>query len=202
MIYPSGDKLEKQVGSRFALVMAVSKRAKQLREGSPAQVETRSTNFITIALEEIAAGKLTITIPTQEQMDLAERQEGVPKTAAREAAELLKRAADEELAVEGVEASAEPAPAPAAEIPVEGPVEEPAVETAAEPVEEEPVVGAKPKGKPRKKATPKAVEEPEATEEVIEAAPEVVEEAPAKKVRAKKSKTAEPEVEVTAEAEE
>ena len=188
MIYPSGDELEKQVGSKFALVMAVSKRAKQLREGFPPQVETRSTNCITIALEEIAAGKLKITIPTQAQMDEAERQEGVPKaTAAREAAELLRAAAGEELVAEGIVEIAEPAPEIVQETPMEQPVEEPAVEA----VEEAPVAEAKPK-RTRKKAEPVAVEEPEVVEEVIEAAP--VEEAPAKKTRAKaKAKAAKPE---------
>jgi len=207
MIYPSGDELEKRVGSKFALVMAVSKRAKQLKDGSPPQIETRSTNPITIALEEIAAGKLIITIPTQEQMDLAERQEGVPKTAAREAADLLRLAAEEEVAVEGIEEVGEPVPAfveettvaaveeaPAAEakpkrtrkkaeVPEETEVVE-AVEAAPEAAEEAPAAEAKPK-KTRKK-----VEVPEETEvvEAVEAAPEAAEEGPAAEAKPKRTR--------------
>ena len=188
MIYPSGDELEKRVGSKFALVMAVSKRAKQLKDGSPPQIETRSTNPITIALEEIAAGKLKITVPTQEQMDLAERQEGVPKTAAREAADLLRLAAEEEVAVEAIEEVGEPVPAFVEETTVAEPVEELAVAA----VEEAPAAEAKPK-KTRKKA-----EVPEETEvvEAVEAAPEAVEEAPAAEAKPKKTrKKAEPKAE-------
>jgi DNA-directed RNA polymerase omega subunit len=213
MIYPSGDELEKKVGSKFALVMAVSKRAKQLKDGSPPQIETRSTNPITIALEEIAAGKLTITIPTQEQMDLAERLEGVPKTAAREAADLLRLAAEEEVAVEGIEEVGEPVPAgveettvaaveeaPAAEakpkktrkkaeVPEETEVVE-AVEAAPEAVEESPAAEAKPK-KTRKKAERKAE-----VAEAVEAAPETVEVTPATEAKPKKTrKKAEPKAE-------
>lgn len=78
MIYPSGDKIEKQVDSKYSLVIAVSQRAKQLKEGARKLVETRSTNPITIALEEIAAGKILVTTPS------------VAETAAR-----LKRETDE-----------------------------------------------------------------------------------------------------------
>ncbi|MHB0998873.1 MAG: DNA-directed RNA polymerase subunit omega [Armatimonadota bacterium] len=63
MIYPSGDKIEAKVASKYSLVIAVSKRAKQLKEGAPKLIETKSTNPITIALEEIAAGKVQVTYP-------------------------------------------------------------------------------------------------------------------------------------------
>ncbi len=80
------------IGSRYALVMAVAKRAKQIREGSPKLVECKSKNPITIALEEIASGAVTMRIPTTEEIELAEQMEAIPKasTAAREAAELLR----------------------------------------------------------------------------------------------------------------
>jgi DNA-directed RNA polymerase subunit omega len=48
------------VGSRYSLVVLAAKRAKQIKEGSPVLIETASTNPLTIALEEIAAGKVTI----------------------------------------------------------------------------------------------------------------------------------------------
>ena len=61
MIYPSADTIEEMVGSRYSLVVLAAKRAKQIKEGSPVLIETASTNPLTIALEEIAAGKVTIS---------------------------------------------------------------------------------------------------------------------------------------------
>ena len=59
MIYPSADTIEDKVGSRYSLVVLAAKRAKQIKEGSPVLIETESTNPLTIAMEEIAAGKVT-----------------------------------------------------------------------------------------------------------------------------------------------
>jgi DNA-directed RNA polymerase subunit omega len=66
--------VENKVGSKYSLVIAVAKRAKQIREGSPALVECESINPIVIAMEEIAAGKVQIIIPTIEQVEAAERE--------------------------------------------------------------------------------------------------------------------------------
>ncbi len=59
MIYPSADTIEDRVGSRYSLVVLAAKRAKQIKEGSPILIDTESTNPLTIAMEEIAAGKVT-----------------------------------------------------------------------------------------------------------------------------------------------
>lgn len=56
MIYPSADKIDKEVGSKYTLVALAAKRAKQLKEGAHPLVESRSANPLTIALEEIAGG--------------------------------------------------------------------------------------------------------------------------------------------------
>ena len=56
MIYPSADKIEANVESKYELVILAAKRCRQIREGSRARVETDSENPLTIALEEIAAG--------------------------------------------------------------------------------------------------------------------------------------------------
>jgi DNA-directed RNA polymerase subunit omega len=69
LIYPSADTIEDRVGSRYSLVVLAAKRAKQIKEGSPVLIDTESTNPLTIAMEEIAAGKVTIqeetgTVPT------------------------------------------------------------------------------------------------------------------------------------------
>ena len=59
MIYPSADTIEDRVKSRYSLVVLSAKRAKQIKEGAPVLIDTDSTNPLTIALEEIAAGKVT-----------------------------------------------------------------------------------------------------------------------------------------------
>lgn len=62
MIYPSADKLEIW-GSKYALVTLAAKRAKQIKSGAPPLIDTDSRNPLTIALEEIAAGRITCEIP-------------------------------------------------------------------------------------------------------------------------------------------
>ena len=71
MIYPRIDTLLERTGkSRYALVIAAAKRARQINnyhhqlgEGTfdemlPPLVESRSKNYLTMSLEEIAQGKL------------------------------------------------------------------------------------------------------------------------------------------------
>jgi len=55
------DKLENW-GSKFALVTLAAKRAKQLKSGARSLVDTDSRNPLTVALEEIAAGKVTCVV--------------------------------------------------------------------------------------------------------------------------------------------
>lgn len=56
MIYPSADKIEANIESKYELVILAAKRCRQLREGGAPRIETDSENPLTIALEEIAAG--------------------------------------------------------------------------------------------------------------------------------------------------
>jgi DNA-directed RNA polymerase subunit omega len=70
MIHPRIDQLMDQVDSRYALVIVAAKRARQINnyhhqlgEGTfdefpPPLVESRSKNYLTISLEEIAQGKI------------------------------------------------------------------------------------------------------------------------------------------------
>jgi DNA-directed RNA polymerase subunit omega len=71
MIHPRIDTLLEQTGqSRYALVIAAAKRARQINnyhhqlgEGTfeemvPPLVESRSKNYLTMSLEEIAQGKI------------------------------------------------------------------------------------------------------------------------------------------------
>ncbi|MDR3709408.1 MAG: DNA-directed RNA polymerase subunit omega [Capsulimonadaceae bacterium] len=69
MIYPEGDAIRKRVNNRYSLVVLAAKRAKQLKEGAPALIDTASTNPLTIALEEIAVGKVTYTDPVEPEVD-------------------------------------------------------------------------------------------------------------------------------------
>ncbi|MBC8143481.1 MAG: DNA-directed RNA polymerase subunit omega [Armatimonadetes bacterium] len=60
MIYPSPDKIDDAIDSKYKLVILASKRSKQIKEGARTFVTPPdSTNPITIALEEIAAKKIT-----------------------------------------------------------------------------------------------------------------------------------------------
>lgn len=136
----SNDKLEQRIGSKFALVIAVAKRAKQLKEGSPKLVDSKSRNPITIALEEIAAGVVTATVPTQEQMEALEKRESVPKSQARETAELLRVTEQEEDLVGVSEVPDETVPSGGPEIGAIGMTEheaEPELEESEEDADEE-----------------------------------------------------------------
>ena len=69
MIHPRIDRLLKNVDSRYALVIVAAKRARQINnyhhqlgEGTfdelPPLVQSRSKNYLTMALEETAEGKI------------------------------------------------------------------------------------------------------------------------------------------------
>lgn len=62
MIYPEADKLDSW-GSKYGLVVLAARRAKQIKSGAAPFIHTTSTNPITIALEEIAAGKVDAQVP-------------------------------------------------------------------------------------------------------------------------------------------
>ena len=75
MIYPRVDDLLQNVDSRYALVIVAAKRARQINnyhhqlgEGTfeelPPLVESRSKNYLTMALEEIAEGKIKYSYPS------------------------------------------------------------------------------------------------------------------------------------------
>jgi DNA-directed RNA polymerase subunit omega len=76
MMYPRIDDLLENVNnSRYALVIAAAKRARQINnyhhqlgEGTfddfpPPLVESRSKNYLTMALEEIGEGKIKVSQP-------------------------------------------------------------------------------------------------------------------------------------------
>lgn len=61
---PSPDILNDFKEGKFVLSNLAAKRAKQLREGAPPLVQTESNHPLTIALAEIAAGKIKPIMPT------------------------------------------------------------------------------------------------------------------------------------------
>lgn len=52
-----------RVESKYALVVAASRRARELMEGAGPLVDTEATKPVTIALQEIADGRLDIVVP-------------------------------------------------------------------------------------------------------------------------------------------
>lgn len=52
------DSLIEKVGSRYTLVVAAAKRARQLMNGDHKRVEGNTVKPVSIALEEISAGKI------------------------------------------------------------------------------------------------------------------------------------------------
>ena len=57
MIYPAADQLD-AMPSKYALVIVAAKRARQVKEGARRFVPSKSTNALTVALEEIASGEI------------------------------------------------------------------------------------------------------------------------------------------------
>ena len=53
----------KKVPNRFMLVNMVSKRVRQIREGSDYLINSPKNEDIVVALREIAAGKVTVQLP-------------------------------------------------------------------------------------------------------------------------------------------
>ena len=56
----------KKIPNRFMLVNMVSKRVRQIREGSDYLVNSPKNEDIVVSLREIAAGKVTIKLPEED----------------------------------------------------------------------------------------------------------------------------------------
>ena len=64
IMLPSPDTLNEFPHGKFVLSNLAAKRAKQLKEGAIPLIQTDSTHPLTIALAEIAAGKIKAILPT------------------------------------------------------------------------------------------------------------------------------------------
>lgn len=58
MIYPTLRALMEKIDSKYTLVVAVSKRARQIVEGQPKLTKTPSNKPVTVAVNEIAEGRI------------------------------------------------------------------------------------------------------------------------------------------------
>jgi DNA-directed RNA polymerase subunit omega len=70
MIIAEADRLEREVGSKYALVILAAKRARHLKEGATPLVRSASANPLTVAFEEIAGGKVRPAGPDEETAKL------------------------------------------------------------------------------------------------------------------------------------
>ncbi len=82
------EELVDRVGNRYALVVAVAKRARQLKDGAKPFVKLQTNNPTTIALHELAAGYVQLAEATEEESERV-------KKPAEEVAELLGTTLDE-----------------------------------------------------------------------------------------------------------
>lgn len=107
------EKLSDSVGGRFPLVVAAAKRARQLKEGAVPLVKINSNNELTVALAEIAAGKVVVKAPG-EAGDEPEVQPGARRKEPRLSEEdllggdLFGMAADDEIGVDIEDEDIEP----------------------------------------------------------------------------------------------
>ncbi|HYF75760.1 MAG TPA: DNA-directed RNA polymerase subunit omega [Symbiobacteriaceae bacterium] len=58
MIKPSLDQLSEKVDSKYTLVILGARRGRDIQAGKPKMVDSRSNKPVTIALEELVAGKI------------------------------------------------------------------------------------------------------------------------------------------------
>lgn len=88
---PSPDILNDFPHGKFVLSNLAAKRAKQLREGAPPLVQIESNHPLTIALAEIAAGKIKAIMPSADQVaiDLTEMPVLIDETVPAELGMLL-----------------------------------------------------------------------------------------------------------------
>lgn len=59
MIHPSLDVLVEKVDSKYTLVVLAAKRAREIMDGQQPLADSKSNKPVTVALEEVAQGKIT-----------------------------------------------------------------------------------------------------------------------------------------------
>lgn len=67
MIFKEFQSLVEKAGSRYGLIISVTKRARDIKDGSDALVDTSFEKTVSIATKEFIDGKLSITNSTPEE---------------------------------------------------------------------------------------------------------------------------------------
>lgn len=70
IIYPPIDELMKKVDSKYTLVVATAKRAREIQKSGIVFTECESDKPVTIAINEINENKVTFTSPDQNKVNI------------------------------------------------------------------------------------------------------------------------------------
>ena len=74
MVKPTVNDLLKKSENRYELVIATSKRARQLSEGATPLTDKKEESNVTLAADEIAEGKVTIIRENEEKQNDSEKE--------------------------------------------------------------------------------------------------------------------------------
>ncbi len=75
MVKPTVTDLLKNVDNRFELVVATAKRARQLSKGEKALIDKEEASTVTLAADEIEAGKVTVVEEPKVENDNIDEEE-------------------------------------------------------------------------------------------------------------------------------
>lgn len=75
MVKPTVNELLEKAENRYALVIATSKRARQIAEGAEVKTAVKEESAVTLAANEIAEGKVEIIEPEEMKEDDEEGEE-------------------------------------------------------------------------------------------------------------------------------
>ena len=75
MVKPTVQELLKKAKNRYELVIATSKRARQIANGADVKTKVKEESPVTLAANEIAEGEVEIIEPDEEKEDAIERGE-------------------------------------------------------------------------------------------------------------------------------
>ena len=75
MVKPTVQELLKKAKNRYELVIATSKRARQIANGADVKTKVKEESPVTLAANEIAEGEVEIIEPKEEKEDAIERGE-------------------------------------------------------------------------------------------------------------------------------
>lgn len=75
IVKPSVTQLLKKAKNRYELIIATSKRARQIADGAEVKTKVKESSPVTLAANEIAEGAVEIIEPVQEEQEEQEEQE-------------------------------------------------------------------------------------------------------------------------------